>query len=53
MLDLAHDLEDKAPYEDEDDDGFKEERPKLNRKIRLSDDNMDDDTVDETFDTDF
>ena len=55
MLDLAHDLEDRAPYEDEDGDGFKEERPKLNRKIRLSDDNTndDDDTVDETFGPDF
>ena len=55
MLDLAHDLEDRAPYEDEDGDGFKEERPKLNRKIRLTDDdtNDDDDTVDEMVDTNF
>ena len=52
MLDLAHDLEDRAPYEDEDGDGFKEERPKLNRKIRLADDDANDDTVDETFDED-
>lgn len=36
MLDLAHDLEDKAPYEDEDGDGYSYERPKLNRKIRLA-----------------
>lgn len=50
MLDLAHDLEDKAPYEDEDGDGFREERPKMNRKIRLADDDMDDDDVDEMFD---
>ena len=36
MLDLAHDLEDKAPY-DEEDDGFNfEKKPKMNRKIRLA-----------------
>lgn len=36
MLDLAHDLEDKAPYENDDDDVFGFDKPKLNRKIRVA-----------------
>jgi hypothetical protein len=51
MLDLVHDLEDKAPYEDEDNDGFNMEPRKLNRKIRIADDeDADDFAVEENLD---